>query len=90
MLQKRGLLTKHEVDDVDALFAPPPFYTPEAVKRIRVEVTGLSQPVFAELLNVKTTTVKKWESPASGRHPSGAAARLLQLIEAKGIEVLSI
>jgi putative transcriptional regulator len=79
------LLAKREVDDVDALFAPPPFYTPEAVKRIRVEVTGLSQTVFAELLNVKTTTVKKWESPASGRHPSGAAARLLQLIEVLSI-----
>jgi putative transcriptional regulator len=32
--------------------------------------------------------VQKWESPSSGKHPSGAAAKLLQLIEKKGLEAI--
>jgi hypothetical protein len=30
---------------------------------------------------VTTSTVQKWESPASGKHPGGTAAKLLQIID---------
>ena len=50
----------------------------------------MSQAVFAGFLNVTTSTVQKWESEASGKHPGGAAAKLLQLIDKKGIEVIAV
>jgi len=40
------------------------------------------------MLNVSVSAVQKWESPGSGKHPSGAAAKLLQLIDKKGLEAI--
>lgn len=54
------------------------------VKRIRAK-THASQPVFASYLNVTPAAVKQWEN--GERKPGGASARLLQLIERKGLEV---
>jgi putative transcriptional regulator len=34
------------------------------------------------------STVQKWEAPAAGKHPSGAAAKPLQIIERKGVEAI--
>ncbi len=48
----------------------------------------MSQAVFAKLLNVSLSTVQKWEAPTAGKHPGGAAATLLQLIERKGIDAI--
>ena len=45
----------------------------------------VSQSVFSTMLNVSVSAVQKWESPSSGKHPSGAAVKLLQLIEKKGL-----
>ena len=42
---------------------------------------ALTQAQFAELLGTSLGTVRKWES--GERSPSGAAARLLQLLEAE-------
>jgi putative transcriptional regulator len=42
---------------------------------------NLTQSQFAELLGTSLGTVRKWES--GERAPSGAAARLVQLFEAK-------
>ena len=58
----------------------PPEYTSENGTLIRVEKAKVSQSVFASMLNVSVSAVQKWESPSSGKHPSGAAAKLLQLI----------
>jgi putative transcriptional regulator len=41
---------------------------------------GLTQAQFADLLGTSLGTVRKWES--GERAPSGAAARLLELLEA--------
>lgn len=49
-----------------------------------------AQAVFATFLNMSVSTVQKWESPAAGKHPSGAAAKLLQLVETKGVEALIV
>ena len=40
--------------------------------------------------HVRPSTVQKWESPASGKHPGGAAAKLLLLIDKKGIDILAV
>ena len=66
----------------------PPDYTSENVTAIRVSKAKVSQSVFASILNVSVSAVQKWESPSSGKHPSGAVAKLLQLIEKKGLEAI--
>ena len=48
------------------------------VKRIRSGLK-LSQPVFAQLLNVSSETIKAWEQ--GKRVPDGAAVRLLEVAE---------
>ncbi len=75
----------HDLGRIKALSSPPPTYTPERVAQIRIKKAKMSQSVFAGFLNVTTATVQKWESPASGKHPGGAAAKLLQIIEKKAL-----
>ena len=90
LLNKQGVLSAHDLGRIKALSSPPPKYSPQRVAQIRVKKAKMSQSVFAGLLNVTTSTVQKWESPASGKHPGGAAAKLLQIIEKKGIEAVAV
>ncbi len=83
-----GVLTKPEFARIRILCAEPPDYPPERVASIRINMAGMSQSVFAALLNVSLSTVQKWESPVANKRPSGAAAKLLQLLEQKGVETL--
>jgi putative transcriptional regulator len=53
-------------------------YFPEDIKRIR-NSTGLSQKAFAGYMGVSVKTVEAWE--AGTNKPSGAAARILMMIE---------
>ena len=53
-------------------------YNAEEVKRIRLN-TGMSQNVFASYMGVSCKTVEAWE--AGKNHPSGAASRLLNMME---------
>ena len=46
----------------------------------------VSQSVFAASLNASVSTVQKWEN--GEKKPSGAALRLLSVIERRGLEVL--
>lgn len=57
---------------------PVPRYTGARVARLRARLK-LSQPVFAEALNVSAETVRSWEQ--AKRLPDGAAVRLLQVAE---------
>jgi len=50
----------------------------QRITRLR-ERLNLSQPVFAQVLNVSAETVKKWEQDK--RTPEGSALRLLELTE---------
>lgn len=63
---------------------PAKVMSKQDVKRIRAN-THASQPVFASYLNVTAAAIKQWE--AGERKPSGASARLLQLIERKGLKI---
>lgn len=87
-LNAYGVMSKANLSAVRALCAAPPFYSCERVVTVRTTMAKMSQAVFASFLNVSVSTVQKWESPAADKHPSGAAAKLLQLIESKGVEAL--
>src|SRR5262249_21462829 len=67
------------------LLGMPPIYTPKKILKLR-EKYGLSQAVFAALLNVSASTVQKWEQ--GQKEPSTIANRLLQVVENYGIGVL--
>lgn len=67
--------------------APAPAYGAARVARLR-ERLGLSQPVFAQALNVSPETVRAWEQRK--REPDGAALRLLQVAEAHPEWILSV
>lgn len=53
-------------------------YQPDEVKKIRKTV-GMTQKIFAGYLGVSDKTVEAWESGTN--HPSGAASRLLNMME---------
>ncbi|MCD8014842.1 MAG: helix-turn-helix domain-containing protein [Lachnospiraceae bacterium] len=54
-------------------------YQADEVKKIR-KSTEMSQKTFAAYMGVSEKTVEAWE--AGMNHPSGAASRLLSMIEA--------
>ena len=56
--------------------APPPAVVAKDVTSLRTEA-GMSQAVFARVLNVSTKTVQSWEQ--GDRKPSHAALRMLQV-----------
>ncbi len=58
--------------------------SPMKIKKLRVHA-GFSQSVFAKVINVSIASIKQWER--GERRPSGAALKLLNIIESKGIEV---
>lgn len=89
-LDAHGLITKPDMLQIRSLCQKPPAYTPRKVALIRKNKARMSQSVFASLLNVSVSTVQKWEAPDSGKHPSGAAAKLLQVIEHRGIEAIAV
>lgn len=89
-LQGHALITKKNMTQMNLLCQKVPVYTSEKVTAIRVEKAQVSQSVLASILNVSVSAVQKWESPNSGKHPSGAVAKLLQLIEKKGLEAIVI
>ncbi len=53
-------------------------YEADEVKRIRNTI-GMSQKTFASYLGVSDKTVEAWE--AGTNHPSGAASRILRMME---------
>lgn len=58
--------------------APAPEFTPREVASIRKRL-GVSQAVFARLLNVSASTTRSWEQGVNA--PGGAASRLLQVAQ---------
>jgi putative transcriptional regulator len=56
------------------------------IKHIR-ERKKASQGVFASYLNTASSTIKSWEQ--GEKKPSGAALRLLNLIDNKGLTIIS-
>jgi putative transcriptional regulator len=89
-LQSHELISRQDMAKMKLLCEAPPEYSPERVTAIRVSKAKVSQSVLASMLNVSVSAVQKWESPSSGKRPSGAAAKLLQLIESRGLEAIVV
>ena len=89
-LNSYGVMSKLHMARVRALCEQLPAYPPHRVVAVRTTIAKVSQSVFASFFNVSVSTVQKWESPTADKHPSGAAAKLLQIVETKGLEALLI
>ena len=55
------------------------------IKKIRRKI-GVSQAVLAKIINVSVAAIKQWER--GERRPSGAALKLLNLVDAKGLDAV--
>lgn len=88
-------LDLHDVGGMDAItmrmmdelcLPPKRDFTAADIKRVRSQ-THMSQPVFALLLGVGANTVAQWEQ--GHKKPSGPSARLLDVIDRKGVEAIA-
>jgi putative transcriptional regulator len=70
---EKPILKRHKV-----IVEPVKVYDASEVKKIR-NSTGMSQKTFASYIGVSDKTVEAWE--AGTNHPSGAASRLLSMME---------
>jgi putative transcriptional regulator len=70
---ERPILKRHKVT-----VEPVRVFEADEVKKIR-NSTGMSQKIFASYMGVSDKTVEAWE--AGTNHPSGAASRLLSMLE---------
>ncbi len=86
-LFKVGAIDKATMRDFDeASLAVTPTLAPAAIKQLR-ESNKVSQPVFARYLNTSESTIEKWESGA--KKPSGAALKLLAVVQKHGLQILA-
>ena len=86
-LHKAGAIEQQTMRKFDALCLPPVKQMKGAdIRRLR-EREGVSQPVFAAYLNTSKSTVSKWERDE--KTPMGTTLKLLNIVEAKGLEVLA-
>ena len=85
-LHAAGHMDDLTMREFDALCITPALkFTAKDVLRIRTK-SRASQGVFAAFLNVGKTTVAAWEQGT--KKPSGAASKLLELVDRKGLDVL--
>ena len=86
-LYEVGGIDQKTMREYDALCIPAvPDFTKSMIAKIRKDA-NVSQSLFAKYLNTSPSTVQKWETGA--KKPSGAAARLLQVVKNHGIDVLA-
>ncbi|WP_321853188.1 helix-turn-helix domain-containing protein [Paraburkholderia tropica] len=86
-LREAGLVDKRTMRRFDkSCIAETPEFDAKAVASIRAKAK-VSQAVFAAYMNTSVSTVQKWETGA--KHPSGMAAKLLQVVQKHGLEVLA-
>ena len=86
-MHRAGTIDKTTMREFDsACIARPPVIDPTQIKRLR-EKNHVSQPVFARYLNTSESTVEKWETGA--KKPSGAALKLLSIVQKHGLQILA-
>jgi putative transcriptional regulator len=76
--------TMREFDQ--ACLTPVPPLRPVEIKRIR-ERERVSQAVFAAILNTSLSTIQKWE--VGQKRPTGAALKLLHLVQKIGLQAVT-
>lgn len=86
-LYEAGVIDGVTMREYESICIPPVRdLSAREIKRIRLH-EKVSQAIFAKYLNTSTSTVRQWEQ--GEKHPRGTSLRLLNLIEAKGLKVLS-
>ncbi len=87
-LYEAGVIDAVTMREYDSLCIPDVIeLSPREIKKIRLH-EKVSQAIFAKYLNTSTSTIRQWEQ--GGKHPRGTSLRLLNLIAAKGLEILSV
>ena len=82
-----GVIDKATMRHFDeSCLAVTPTIAPAAIKQLR-ERNKVSQPVFARYLNTSESTIEKWETGA--KKPSGAALKLLAIVQKHGLQILA-
>lgn len=77
---------KVTMDKLEALALPEvQELTAAQIRQLR-EQSNLSRSVWAKILNVGVTTAQKWESGKT--RPDGAALKLLNIVQERGITAL--
>ena len=86
-MERAGTIDKATMRDFDetCLTVTPPM-APAEIKQLR-ETNKVSQPLFARYLNTSASTVEKWETGA--KKPSGAALKLLTIVQKHGLQILA-
>lgn len=86
-LHEVGAIDKQTMREFDeACLTPVRPMQPVEIRAIR-EREHLSQPVFARYLNVSKNLVSDWERGV--KRPSGAALRLLTVVQKKGLQAIA-
>jgi len=86
-LHDAGIMDGVTMREFDVLCLPPvKDYSAEQIQHIRKR-SRASQAVFAAYLNTTKSTIQKWEQ--GKKKPSAPSMKLLNLVDQKGLEVLS-
>ncbi|HEY5900424.1 MAG TPA: DNA-binding transcriptional regulator [Burkholderiales bacterium] len=86
-LYELGAIDGKTMRDFESLrVESPKSYSAYEIKRLRLKEKA-SQAVFAAYLNTSVSTVQKWE--IGEKKPSGPALKLLDLVDRKGLKVLT-
>lgn len=86
-LHDAGLMDKATLREFDALCLTPVRILTGAEIRALREREQVSQPVFAQFLNVKKDAVSKWER--GEKRPNGPSLKLLNLVQSKGLRAIA-
>ena len=85
-LHQSGVISDKRFDEYQAkYFHKAPDLTPNQIKQIRAKM-NVTQEVFATLVNVHLSTIRKWET--GEKHPSGIALRFLEVIDNNGPTII--
>lgn len=86
-LYDAGLMDTMTMREFDAMCLPKVHkMKPKDIKKLRLR-EKMSQSVFAKFLNISSSTVKHWET--GEKHPSGAALKLLNIVEKNGLVAIN-
>lgn len=85
-LHHAGVYDAQTMREFDAMcLTPIAAFGPDEIKQVRND-TGMSQAVFARILNVTVSTVGQWER--GEKRPTGSALKLLSLAQKRGIDAI--
>ena len=86
-LHKAGAMDVKTMRQIEALcLSPVKEYSANQIKKLRLK-NKASQRVFAAYFNISPSTIQKWET--GQKHPNGASLKLLNMVDQRGLEVLT-